>query len=199
MSEAERSKWFFWNLHENLDEFRKLEPTLIGQVMCTQMTITEGQSEDNDTTGVEKQLSFCCKWHLRLLYSTYQNEEAFPIGEGTVDLVIANAAPSRLGLALQKGQKAYLDSDNSLYPNQIFLNGWISEPVWNELKEQLYNPSPNCQTDIVLRDNCIFPVKAGFDFVVGPPGSVGVTSMEFRAASYSADRRAARRSQTLQR
>ena len=43
MTEIERAKWFFWNMHENLDEFLKLDTTLIGQVMCTEMTVTEGQ------------------------------------------------------------------------------------------------------------------------------------------------------------
>jgi hypothetical protein len=197
MSEAERSKWFFWNMHENLDEFRKLEPTLIGQVMCAQITLTDGPSMQSEKTGLEKRLALNCKWHLRLLYSTYQNEEAYPIGEGSADLVISNTPPD--SPALQKEQKAYLDSDNSLYPNQLFLSGWVSEAIWNEIKNHLYSPSPNCHTDILLRDNCVFPVKAGFDFVVGPPGSIGITNVEFRVSSYSAERRAARRSETLQR
>ncbi|MCU1444336.1 MAG: hypothetical protein JWQ59_2486, partial [Cryobacterium sp.] len=58
MTEAERSKWFFWNMHENLEEFRKFEPTLIGQVMCTQMTVMEGEQMDTEKTSVlEKRLS----------------------------------------------------------------------------------------------------------------------------------------------
>ena len=28
MSDAERCKWLFWNLHENLEEIRAMEPTL---------------------------------------------------------------------------------------------------------------------------------------------------------------------------
>lgn len=197
MSEAERAKWFFWNMHENLDEFRKLEPTLIGQVMCTQMTVTEGQLMDAERIGMEKRVALHCKWHLRLVYSAYQNEEAYPVGDGSVDFVISNTSPAQL--ALQTDQKGYLDSDNSLYPNQLYLCGWISEAVWNEIKDHLYMPTPNCHTDILLRDNCVFPVKAGFDFVVGPPGSIGITNMEFRMSSYSAERRASRRSETLQR
>jgi hypothetical protein len=30
MTEIERIKWLFWNLHERLDEIRSMEPTLIG-------------------------------------------------------------------------------------------------------------------------------------------------------------------------
>jgi len=197
MTELERSKWFFWNLHENLEEFRKLEPTLIGQVMCTQTTVTEGQSTEPGKTVMEKRLALVCKWHIRLVYSAYQNEEAYPIGEGSVDLLVSNSPPTNP--SLQPGQKGYLDSDNSLYPNQLFLCGWVSEPVWNEMKEHLYSPSPNCQTDILLRDNYIFPVKSGFKFVVGPPGSIGITNMEFRVSSYSGERRTARRSESLPR
>ena len=56
MSEGERAKWFFWNLHENLEEFRKLEPTLIGQVMCTQLTVTDGLSMATEKVGMEKKI-----------------------------------------------------------------------------------------------------------------------------------------------
>jgi hypothetical protein len=197
MSEAERAKWYFWNLHENLDEFRKLEPTLVGQVMCTQLTLTDGQPMEQAKTETGKRISLNCKWHLRLVYSALQNEEAFSIGEGSVDLLISNMPP--VSPSLQKNQKGYLDCDSSLFPNQLFLYGWVSEGIWAEVKPHLYSSSPTCHTDIMLRDNYVFPVKSGFDFVVGPPGSVGITNLEFRVAYYSGERRTSRRSETLQR
>lgn len=197
MTEGERAKWFFWNLHENLDEFRKLEPTLIGQVMCTQLTVTDGLSMATETVGMEKNIALNCRWHLRLAYASYQNEEAHAIGEGSVDLSVANTMPSQP--QLQKNQKGYIESDNSLYPNQLYLYGWVTEPVWDEIKSHLYTPTPNCHTDLLLRDNCLFPVKSGFGFVAGPPGSVGITNIEFRVSSHSAERRMNRRSETLQR
>jgi hypothetical protein len=197
MSEVERSKWFFWNLHENLDEFRKLEPTLVGQVMCTQLTLTDGQQMEAAKAGAEKRVSLHCKWHLRLVYSALQNEESFSIGDGSVDLVIANTPPG--SPSLQKNQKGYLDSDNSLFPNQLFLYGWINEGIWDEVKTHLYSPSPTCHTDIMLRDNYLFPVKSGFNFVVGPPGAIGITDVEFRVSYYSGERRTSRRNETLQR
>lgn len=197
MTEAERSKWFFWNLHENLDEFRKLEPTLMGQVMCTQLTVTDGLSTATEKVGMEKKIALNCRWHLRLGYTTFQNEEAYAIGDGSVDLSVSNAMPSHP--PLQKNQKGYIESDNSLYPNLIYLYGWVTEPVWDEIKSHLYTPTPNCHTDLMLRDNCLFPVKSGFGFVAGPPGAVGITNLEFRVSSHSADRRMSRRTESLQR
>ncbi|HYD94840.1 MAG TPA: hypothetical protein VEC01_05905 [Noviherbaspirillum sp.] len=195
MTEGERAKWFFWNLHENLDEFRKLEPTLIGQVMCTQLTVTDGLSMATERVGMEKKIALNCRWHLRLAYATYQNEESFSIGEGSVDLSVSNTVPEQP--PLQSKQKGYIDADNSLYPNQLYLYGWVTEPVWDEIKPHLYQPTPNCHTDLVLRDNCLFPVKTGFGFVAGPPGAVGITNIEFRVSSHSMDRRTSRRSDSL--
>lgn len=195
MTEGERAKWFFWNLHENLDEFRKLEPTLIGQIMCTQLTVTDGLSMASERVGMEKKIALNCRWHLRLAYATYQNEEAFSIGESSVDLSVSNTMPAQP--PLQKNQKGYIESDNSLYPNQLYLYGWVTESVWDEIKPHLYTPTPNCHTDLILRDNCLFPVKQGFGFVAGPPGSVGITNLEFRVASHSAERRSNRRTETL--
>lgn len=195
MTEGERAKWFFWNLHENLEEFRTLEPTLIGQVMCTQLTVTDGLSMATEKVGMEKKIELNCRWHLRLAYTTYQNEEAYPIGDGSVDLSVSNTMPSHP--PLQKNQKGYIDSDSSLYPNQLYLYGWVTEAVWDEIKTHLYTPTPNCHTDLVLRDNCLFPVKAGFGFVAGPPGSVGITNVEFRVSSHSMERRMNRRTETL--
>lgn len=197
MTEGERAKWFIWNLHENLEEFRKLEPTLIGQVMRTQLTVTDGLSMATEKVGMEKKIALFCRWHLSLAYATYQNEEAYPIGEGSVDLHVANTLPAEP--PLQKNQKGYIDSDNSLYPNQLYLYGWVTEPLWDEIKNHLYTPLPNTQTDLILRDNCLFPVKSGFGFVAGPPGSIGVTNLEFRVSSHSVERRTNRRSETLQR
>ncbi|HVL76719.1 MAG TPA: hypothetical protein VM406_11950 [Noviherbaspirillum sp.] len=197
MSEGERVKWFFWNLHENLEEIRKLEPTLIGQVMCTTLTVTDGLSMDTERVGMEKSIALSCRWHLRLAYSTFQNEEAYPIGDGAVDLIVSNALPQEP--PLKKNQKGYLDADSSLYPHQLYLYGWVTEQIWNEIKPHLYSPTPNCQTDLILRDNCMFPVKQGFAFVAGPPGAVGLTNVEFRVASHSAERRTSRRAETLQR
>lgn len=197
MTEGERAKWFFWNLHENLDEFRKLEPTLIGQVMRTQLTVTDGLSMATEKVGMEKKIALTCRWHLSIAYATYQNEEAYPIGDGSVDLSVSNSMPSEP--PLQKNQKGYLDSDNSLYPNQLYLYGWVTESIWDEIKTHLYTPMPNCHTDLMLRDNCLFPVKSGFGFVAGPPGAVGITNLEFRVSSHAAERRMNRRSETLQR
>lgn len=197
MTEGERAKWFFWNLHENLEEFRKFEPTLIGQVMCTTLTVTDGLSMATEKVGMEKSIGLNCRWHLRLAYTTFQNEEVYAIGDGAVDLAVCNSLPGTP--PLQENQKGYIDSDNSLYPNQLYVFGWVTEPIWNEIKSHLYSPTPNCQTDLILRDNCLFPVKPGFDFVAGPPGAVGITNLEFRVASHSAERRNSRRAETLQR
>ncbi len=195
MSESERSKWFFWNLHENLEEFRTLEPTLVGQVMCTQLSFTDGQRMETERIGAEKRATIQCKWHLRLAYSAIQTEETYPIGEGSVDLSICNDPPTNPSLREQ--QKGYLDSDSSMYPNQLFLYGWVNERIWEELKSHLFNPIPYCHTDLILRDNYLFPVKAGFDFVVGPPGSIGITNMEFRVSYSSGERRTNRRNESL--
>lgn len=196
MTEGERAKWFFWNIHENLEEFRKLEPTLIGQIMCTTLTLTDGLSMATEKIGAEKRVALSCRWYLRLAYALYQNEESYSIGEGSVTLAISNDLP--IQPPLQKNQKGYIDTDNSLYPNQLFMYGWVTELIWNEVKPHLYTPMPNCQTDLLLRDNCLFPVKPGFGFVAGPPGAIGITNLEFSVASHSADRRNNRRSETLQ-
>ncbi|WP_151637586.1 hypothetical protein [Noviherbaspirillum aerium] len=197
MTEGERVKWLFWNLHENLEDFRRLEPTLIGQIMCTQLTVTDGLSMATEKVGMEKKIALICRWHLRLAYTSYQNEEAYPIGEGSVDLAVVNSTPEQP--PLQKNQKGYLDSDSSLYPNQLYLYGWVTPPIWDAIKEHLYSPTPNCHTDLILRDDCLFPVKSGFDFVAGPPGAIGITNLEFCVSSHSVERRSSRRTETLQR
>ncbi len=181
MSDGERTKWLFWNLHENLDEIRKFEPALIGQVVRTQLTVSDGQSMWTEKCGLEKRIELSCKWQLLLKDGGYQSEEAYSISEGWIDLYVGKKPPPNP--ALQENQKGYLDSDSPLYPNQVFLYGWITEGVWDEIKNQLYNASANCHTDIFIRDNFLFPVKSGLDFVTGPAGSIGITNMEFRVSS----------------
>jgi hypothetical protein len=150
-----------------------------------------------EKVGMEKSIALNCRWHLRLAYSSWQNEEVYPIGDGSVDLSVTATLPEQP--PLQKNQKGYLDADNSLYPNQLYLYGWVTSPVWEEIKGLLYKPTPNCQTDIVLRDDSLFPVKQGFGFVAGPPGAIGITSLEFLVSSHAIERRSNRRSETLQR
>jgi hypothetical protein len=197
MSEVERAKWLFWNLHENLDEIRQLEPTLTGQVTSTQLIVSDGQSMRADNRSLEKRLELSCKWHLHLTYAAFQNETSYEIGDGWINLSISDSPPAYP--TLQKNQKAYLDADHSLYPNQLYLDGWITEGVWREIKPQLYSPNPTCRSDVLLLDNFMFPVKKGLDFVTGPPGSIGITNMEFRTFSHPTDRRMSRRSEPRQR
>lgn len=182
MSDGERTKWFFWNLHENLDELRKLEPALVGQIIRSQLTVSDGQSMWTEQGGLEKRIELSCKWQLLLKDASYQNDEAYPISEGWIDLFVGKAPPPHP--ALQEKQKGYLDSDSALYPNQLFLYGWITEGVWEEIRPQLYNASANCHTDIFLRDNFLYPVKPGLNFVAGPAGSIGITNIEFRTSSH---------------
>lgn len=197
MTDGERAKWLFWNMHENFEGIRKLEPTLAGQVLSTQLTVCDGQSVWTENSCLEKRLELSCKWQMQLTQSTYQNEEVYSIGEGWVDLYVGRAPPSHP--VLQENQKGYLHADSSLYPNQMFLYGWITEEVWQEVRQQLYAPHPTCQTDVLLQDNFLFPVRSGLDFVTGPAGSIGLTNIEFRVFSHPTDRRMIRRSDSRQR
>ncbi len=181
MSDSERTKWLFWNMHENLDEIRKCEPALIGQIVRTQLTVSDGQSLWTEKRGLEKRIELSCKWQLMLKDGAYQAEETFPISEGWIDLSVGESPPPHP--ALQENQKGYLDSDSKLYPNQLYLYGWVTEEVWQEVKNQLYNASANCHTDIFIRDNFLYPVKPGHNFVTGPAGSLGMTNIEFRVSS----------------
>lgn len=183
MTEAEAAKWFIWNLHENLDELRKLEPTLSAHVVNSQLTLCEGQSmwPDGDC-GTEKRIEFRCNWKLGLKYPAYQNEQTYQLGDGWIDLFVGQEPPARPALAPR--QKGYLHADSPLYPNQLFLYGWIGCAVWDEIKPLLYQPHPDCQTDIFLRDSFLFPVKSGFDFVTGPAGAIGLTSIEIRVSAH---------------
>jgi hypothetical protein len=182
MKDAERTKWLFWNMHENLDELRTLEPSLVGQLIRTQLTVSDGQSMWTDRCGLEKRIELHCKWQLLLRGDAFQKEDTFGLTSGWIDLFVGSGPPPHP--ALQEKQKGYLDADSALYPNQLFLYGWITEGVWQEIKPQLYNASSNCHTDIFLRDDFLFPVKAGHGFVTGPVGSIGITNFEFRTSSH---------------
>ena len=190
MSDVERCKWLFWNLHENLEEVRTMEPTLSARVTSTQFTVADG-SRLIGQGCMEKRLDLSCKWTVSLSCAGPHEEITHSIGEGWINLIIAEEAPSYL--SLRDGQKAYLDADHSLYPNQLYLEGWITPDIWQEMRTHLSNPNPTCRTDVVLLDNLVFPVKKEFDFVAGPPGSLGVITMEFRAFSHPTERRANRR------
>ena len=193
MSEAERCRWLFWNLHENLDELRLMEPILSARVTGAQFTVVDG-SRLLGNGDMEKRLDLSCRWSLALSYSGYEDEILHAVGDGWINLVIAHQAPAYL--TLREGQKAYLDTDHSTYPNQIYLEGWITPGVWQEIGSYMSNPNPTCRTDVVLTDNVLFPVKKAFDFVQGPPASIGVVTMEFRAFSHPIERRSSRRTQT---
>ena len=181
MSESERTKWLFWNLHERLDGLRLFEPVLIGQIIRTQLTLSDGQSMWTEKWGLEKRIELSCTWQLLLKDSVYQKEDAYALNQGWIDLYIGKSAPDHP--ALKEQQKGYLDADSSLYPNHLFLYGWITDGLWDELKPQLGNAGANCHTDVFIRDNFLFPVKPGLDFVSGPVGSIGITNMEFRVSS----------------
>ena len=126
-----------------------------------------------------------------LTYSAFPDEKTYEIGDGWINLFIGERAPAYP--VLHKNQKAYLSADHSLYPNQLFLDGWISEGVWREIKPQLYSQNPICRTDVLLLDNAMFPVREGFEFVTGPAASIGITNIEFRTFSHPAERRMTRR------
>jgi len=196
LSEAERCKWLFWNLHENLEGIRPMEPSLQARITSMQFTVHNGAASAAGEP-LEKHLDLSCKWWLALHYPGLPDEMMYPIGEGWVHLQIANQVPAYLGL--RGGQQAYLEADHLSYPNLLYLDGWILPEVWQEMRPHLSNPNPNCRSDIVLLDNVLFPVKTGFDFVVGPPASIGVMSMELRAFSHPTERRMSRRGEPYRR
>ena len=181
MPEHERTKWLFWNLHENLDAIRLLEPTLVGQIVRTQMTVSDGQSLWTQQYGLEKRVELSCRWQLLLKASAYEKEQNHALSDGWIDLFVGDAPPPHP--VLRVGQKGYMDSDSPLYPNQLYLYGWISDGVWQEIKSNLSNANSTCHTDIFLRDNFLFPIKPGLDFLSGPPASIGMTNIEFRSAT----------------
>ena len=196
MTEGERCKWLFWNLHENLDGIRMMEPTLQARVSSMQFTVLDGSKLIGDG-AMEKRLDLSCQWTLTLTYPGFPEEMMHALGDGWVNLIIAEQAPSYL--TVEDGQKAYLDADHSIYPNQLYLEGWITNGVWQEMRQPLSNVHPGSRTDVVLLDNVLFPVRQGFDFVTGPPGSIGVVNMEFRVFSHPAERRMSRRGETQHR
>ena len=181
MPDHERTKWLFWNLHENLEAIRLLEPTLVGQIIRTQLTVSDGQSMWTQRYGLEKRVELSCKWQLLLKGSAYEKEQMHALSDGWVDLFIGDAPPPHP--VLRVGQKGYLDLDSPLYPNQLYLYGWISDGVWQEIKCNISNANATSHTDIFLRDNFLFPVKQGLDFLSGPTASIGMTNIEFRSAT----------------
>lgn len=197
MTTGERTKWLFWNLHENLEAVRQLEPTLVAQVMTTQFTVSDGQSSWSDRNGLEKRLELQCKWELLLTYPSYQTEKVVELGEGWANLFVCEEPPSHPVLSPQ--QRGYLDADSSLFPHQLFLHGWLRGAVWQELKPQFYSANPACRISLVLLDSYLFPVSPRYDFVSGPVGAVGFTNMEFQVLSHARERRLTRRTEPRQR
>ncbi len=195
MNDAERCRWLFWNLHENLDELRPMEPTLQARVTSMQFTVIDGYSLSGGQ--LEKRLDLACKWTLELGYPGYSESITHTVGDGWANLVVADKPPAYLTLA--GGQRAYLDADHGTYPNQLYLEGWVTDAVWQEMRQHLTNPNPTCRTDVVLLDNVLFPVKSGFDFVLGPPAAIGVMNLEFRAFSHPTERRMSRRGEPRRR
>jgi hypothetical protein len=195
LSDAERCKWLFWNLHENLEHIRSMEPTLQGRVTSLQFTVLDSSRtvvEGGVTElALEKRLDLSCHWLLGLTYPGYPDEITYSVGDGWINLIIADQVPTYL--MVHEGQRAYLDADHTTYPSQLFLEGWISNQIWQEMRPHLWNANPTCRTDVVLLDNVLFPVKQGFDFVQGPAGSIGVMNVEFRAFSHPTERRSCRR------
>lgn len=196
MSDGERCKWLFWNLHENLEQVRGMEPTLQARVTSLQFTVLDG-SMISGVDQLEKRLDLACQWLLGLTYPGYRDEITHALGDGWINLVIADQAPAYL--TVHDGQRAYLDADHNTYPNQLFLEGWISDRVWQEMRPHLWNANPTCRTDVVLLDNVLFPVRQSFDFVSGPPGAIGVMNIEFHAFSHPTERRSFRRGESRHR
>ncbi len=195
MSDGERCRWLFWNLQENLDELRPMEPTLQARVTSMQFTVVDGTASGGGR--LEKRLDLACKWTLELSYPGYPEAITHAVGDGWANLVVAESPPAYLMLA--DGQRAYLDADHGSYPNQLYLEGWVTDAVWQEMRQHLTNPNPSCRTDVVLLDNVLFPVKSGFDFVLGPPAAIGVMNLEFRAFSHPTERRISRRGEPRRR
>jgi hypothetical protein len=157
-------------------------------VLDSSSTVVEGAVTE---LALEKRLDLSCHWLLGLTYPGYPDEITHSVGDGWINLIIADQAPTHL--MVHEGQRAYLDADHTTYPNQLFLEGWISNQIWQEMRPHLWNANPTCRTDVVLLDNALFPVRQGFDFVQGPAGSIGVMNIEFRAFSHPTERRSFRR------
>ena len=56
MSDGDRTKWLFWNMHENLDALRKREPALIGQIIRQKPNATLGLATGSTPIGVYAEL-----------------------------------------------------------------------------------------------------------------------------------------------
>ena len=181
MSEKERTKWFIWNMHEHLDETRVLEPVLVAKIVQANFIVSDGHSGLTENWGLEKRLELNCKWDLLLKDHTYQKEDVYAINDGWIELYVSEAPPPKF--LIRERQKGYLDADNPLHPNRLFLSGWITENLWRDLKASMIIRSGSCQTALFLKDNSLFPVKPGFNFVSGPPGSIGITNVEFHVSS----------------
>ncbi len=192
MSDAERCKWLFWNLHENLEAMRHMEPALQARVNSVQYSVMDN-SPPSTHGALSKRLDLACRWTMELSFPGCPEEVTYPMGDGWVNLLIAEEAPAYLHVATN--QKAYLDADHTTYPNQIYLEGWISDRLWQDIRPHLSNPNPSCRTDVVLLDSALFPVRRDFEFVCGPPGAIGVTNLEFRAFSHPTERRMVRRAE----
>jgi len=195
MSESERCKWLFWNLHENLEAMRHMEPALQARVNSVQYSVMD-DSQLSTHAALSKRLDLACRWTMELSFLGCPEEVTYPMGDGWVNLLIADEAPAYLHVAA--GQKAYLDADHTTYPNQIYLEGWISDRLWQDIRPHLSNPNPSCRTDVVLLDSALFPVRRDFEFVTGPPGAIGVTNLEFCAFSHPTERRMVRRAEPRQ-
>jgi hypothetical protein len=192
MSDVDRCKWLFWNIHENLEAVRQMEPALQARINSMQYSVMD-ETLLADQAALNKRLDLSCRWTMELSFPGYPEEVTYPIGDGWINLVIASEAPAYLHVAT--GQKAYLDADHTTYPNQIYLEGWISDHLWQDIRTHLANPNPSCRTDVVLLDSTLFPVRRDFEFVAGPPGAIGVTNIEFRAFSHPTERRMVRRAE----
>jgi len=176
MSAPEAAKWLIWNLHENFDALRQLEPTLSARVSGSRLTLRDGPDG-----GGEKRIGFRCGWKLGLKYPAYQNEQSYPLGDGRIELSIG---PPPQPPALAPRQKGYLHTGAAPSADQLCLYGWIGSATWEEIRPLLYSPHPDCHADIVLRDHVLFPVRSGFDFVTGPAGAIGVTAIEIRVSAH---------------
>src|SRR5690606_38477996 len=96
MSEVERAKWLFWNLHENLDGIRQLEPCLVGQVVSSRFSICDAQAGHKQSKRgdvPERNLELRCRWMLLLNLAGMQSEATHTVGEGWVNLAVTDVPP----------------------------------------------------------------------------------------------------------
>jgi len=67
MSDAERCKWLFWNLHQNLDAMRQMEPALQARVNSMQYSVLD-ESRVTDQRELSKRLDLACRWTMELRF-----------------------------------------------------------------------------------------------------------------------------------